>query len=335
MSTEKDPLSHCKYPQGIVCCGDAHHRNLHGMMLACHALNISFRHVKHMHEALQLAASSTKWDFFWFACEPIPHQSLSLFAHKKVMYGPHFFVFPDPKSDKTKCITKQNNIVFNCLSKWNHVVHEEFGGVNAKIVTCPFGVDLHMFRPSERKKEKPKVFIYYKQRSETDLLAATSILERYLSSLVNEGKSVKDKDESLTIVILKYGEYKAQQYLELLQESQFGIWIGCHESQGFALEEALACNVSLLVWDAQSMFDECDKGSCVYSQYKGKKELKATSVPYWDEKQCGMKVDTKEQMEAALPIFHTLVLQGSFSPRRYVETHLSPIVCLERMLNSF
>ena len=40
-----------------------------------------------------------------------------------------------------------------------------------------------------------------------------------------------------------------------LKQARFCIWIGRHESQGFAFQECLASNVPILVWDVQSMKD--------------------------------------------------------------------------------
>jgi hypothetical protein len=47
--------------------------------------------------------------------------------------------------------------------------------------------------------------------------------------------------------------YNEAEYLTYLQSCKYGIWIDAHESQGFALEEALSCNVPLLVWNVSSL----------------------------------------------------------------------------------
>ena len=45
-------------------------------------------------------------------------------------------------------------------------------------------------------------------------------------------------------------------FFNYLQNSKYGIWLDAHESQGFALQEALSCNVPLLVWNISSMNQE-------------------------------------------------------------------------------
>ena len=64
---------------------------------------------------------------------------------------------------------------------------------------------------------------------------------------------------------------------ENIANSKYGIILDAHESQGFAIEEALSCNVPLLVWNVSSMSQE-EGGNYQH--------IPATSIPYWD-KRCG------------------------------------------------
>ena len=41
-----------------------------------------------------------------------------------------------------------------------------------------------------------------------------------------------------------------------MQKAKYGIILDAHESQGFAIEEALSCNVPLLVWNTKFMSQE-------------------------------------------------------------------------------
>ena len=66
----------------------------------------------------------------------------------------------------------------------------------------------------------------------------------------------------MILEFLTIKKYPEEEYIKYLQESKYGIWLGAHESQGFALEEALAINVPLLVWNVKYMSQE------VRSNYK-------------------------------------------------------------------
>ena len=67
-------------------------------------------------------------------------------------------------------------------------------------------------------------------------------------------------------------KYNEEDYLHYLQDSRYGIILDAHESQGFAIEEALSCNVPLLVWNTEYMSQEYG------SHYS---DIPCTSIPYW------------------------------------------------------
>ena len=130
--------------------------------------------------------------------------------------------------------------------------------------------------------------------------------------------------------VIVYGKYKEEDYINTLQSSKFGIWIGCHESQGFALEEALSCNLPLLVFNSSSMFQEYDeKNEICYNNELGRYSLKATAIPYWDDT-CGIAFTKKEEFKINLE--RMLTEYNKFQPRIYVEKALSPIACIDRLL---
>ena len=80
------------------------------------------------------------------------------------------------------------------------------------------------------------------------------------------------------------------------------ISLDAHESQGFALEEAMSCNIPLLVSDAQTMYEEYNDGvNSTYYNHRPKKML-STSVPYWSE-QCGIKIDNINKINDAVDKF--------------------------------
>jgi glycosyltransferase involved in cell wall biosynthesis len=103
--------------------------------------------------------------------------------------------------------------------------------------------------------------------------------------------------------------------------------LDAHESQGFALQEAMSCNVPLLVFDINSVYDEY--GTSFFNHYKPL-DLKATSVPYWSDK-CGLKTnelnDIPEMIDQMINTYQT------FEPRKFIIDNLSEEVCMKRILD--
>jgi glycosyltransferase involved in cell wall biosynthesis len=138
------------------------------------------------------------------------------------------------------------------------------------------------------------------------------------------------EEKGITYKTIIYGKYKEEEYIDILNKVQFGIWIGSHESQGFALEEALSMNVPLLVFDVKSLNDEINgEGNRSYMEYSDY-NLSATSCPYWD-KRCGIRFTHISEFDECLES----IRKNSYSPRQYILETLSPKVCYERLLQYY
>lgn len=217
---------------------------------------------------------------------------------KKAIYGPHFSVFPDHKANQ---LTKG---IYIQPSEWaSRVWHTDFNYKNIPVVPFPFPVDTEKFKPKDC--EKSEVFIYYKSRLPKELNFVMYFL----------------KSKKISFSLFKYGSYKEEDYLNTLQKANYGVWVDAHESQGFALEEALSCNVPLLVWNIKSMNQE------LRSTYP---DIKATTIPYWDER-CGEYFYEKEELDSK---FNTFISKlDSYKPRDYIMENLSVEKCSERFLD--
>lgn len=220
----------------------------------------------------------------------------------KIMFGPHFFVFP------SQLPPASNNCIYDCLSDWNKRVHEEFLPNPTVPYACiPFGVEL----PPLSLKLRTKVLVYYKHRVPEDLEFVRALLTR----------------RGIPHTLIWYGHYESEKYAELLDESMYMVVIDAHESQGFALCEAMARNVPLLVYDASSMKQEYANGF----PYAGRSEkLLATSVPYWDAR-CGEKTQDPRELDAAMTRLYTNL--DTYRPREFIEATLSDKVCFQKILD--
>ena len=87
--------------------------------------------------------------------------------------------------------------------------------------------------------------------------------------------------------------YDEDDYLTYLQSSKYGIILDAHESQGFAVQEALSTNVPLLVWDTKYMSQE-EGGNSI--------QIHITTIPYWDER-CGEYFHESDEFEKTFEKF--------------------------------
>lgn len=281
----------------ILILGSLHHKNKEGLELILnHCMNeIEWKwgtsnDLKYIHE----------YDVIYSCSDPIDS---SKYPDKKFIFGPHFSVFP------TQNLCKINNVHNNCSyiqpSTW---VNNLWKSMNAESIipvkTFSFPVNMERFVPLVNA-EISKVFIYYKRRKPEEL----EHIKRFLNS--------KQIEYKVFDYVKRYDEAN---YLEYLQHSKYGIILDAHESQGFAIEEALSCNVPLLVWNTRFM-----------SQEHGAKypNIPCTTIPYWDER-CGEFFYEYDEMEEKYNIFIDKL--GTYQPRKYIEDNLNVEKCSTNFL---
>jgi hypothetical protein len=225
------------------------------------------------------------------------------YPNTKFIFGPHFSTFPDSKSLHIKGI----NSVYNQLSCWaarSWSCNTITDGL--RIVELPFGVDTHRFNSIKSINERSNVILYYKHR-------APSELEFIQNALVSNNISFR---------IFSYdSRYNEDDYINYLQNTKYCIWLDAHESQGFALQEALSCDVPLLVWNVKSMNQE-------YGQKYD--DIPATTIPYWDER-CGEYFYNQEDFNKIFDLFISKL--EIYKPREYILDNLSIDKCEEKLID--
>lgn len=174
------------------------------------------------------------------------------------------------------------------------------GFTRAPLRSWPVGIDTRDFAPGDGEQREDFVLLYHKRRDRAEVRA----IEASLGAL------------GLRHELLEYGEYAEAEYKQLLASCRFVLWHGCHESQGIALQEALAAGVPVLVWDVTSLADDMPRGS--YDEPMT--TLAVTTVPYFDER-CGVRVWSADDLPDAIRAMFERAEE--FSPREYVEEHLS------------
>lgn len=265
----------------ILITGWYHKKNLHGLLTAIDLLGWTM--VQTLDEAEVVMSGSEYID-------------TKLYPSKKFIFGPHFSNIPDQRCFN---LGKSKNVVYIQPSLQAAMIWANDYHANSylNLVSYAFGVDTNKFSPHDCVKEN--VFVYYKNRDPSELTIICNFLRK----------------RDIEYTLIQYGSYSEEEYINLLDRSSYGIWLGSHESQGFALEEALSMNVPLLVWSTRSMSQEYGCGQN-YSNIPGI----MTSVPYWSNK-CGEVFFDECNLENTFDLFKSKL--HDYRPREYIVQNLS------------
>ena len=285
---------------------NCHPKNKESMLRMCMSHGIDYEVTSDWNRV-----KGNDYDILWLPTLWIEPNEL---PNKKIIYGPQHFVFPDPTKPGI-CGPEDEELsrrsFYIALSKWVYDCYNEFSPwFKIPLRICPFGVKE---MPARRIEDSTlDCILYYKRRD--------TVLIQRIQDILNT--------MSISYKVFTYGSYNECLYQDALQQTKCIVWLGCHESQGFAFQEALARNIPILVYDVDSMFDEYQ----VYDHLRGTKDLFATSASWWDDR-CGEKIHTLEDLLPTLQ--HMLGNIQSYSPAAFVREHLSDKVCMERMLKGF
>ena len=245
-------------------------------------------------------------DLTLFDCIYSPGISINVNKYPKIkfIFGPHFSVFPEKQHMD---IITGNKIIYIQPSNWVRDIWK-YNKLcqNIKVVTLPFGVDTNKFNEIKPLEERNQVFLYYKRRTPSELEVVLNFLK------------IKGIQPKIFNYELKYNE---EDFLNCLNNSKFGIWIDAHESQGFALQEALSCNIPLLVWNVTSMSQEFN------SSYSN---ISATTIPYWDER-CGEYFNNEDDLEITFNCFINKI--NLYKPREYILENLTFDICEQKLID--
>lgn len=233
------------------------------------------------------------------------------FVEKPVLVGPNTAVLPKDLPLFRKKLPEGS--IYLHPGKWSVEVWQFLGYNEAKLDVWPVGIDIEQFMDIP-KENKTKILLYFKKRNLNLLERAKQILENL----------------SLEYVLIHYGFYEEREYQEALQKCKFGIWIGCSESQGIGLEEALATNLPLIVLNATSLFDNEDTNQ--YHFPLNLKDIETTTVPYFD-KRCGIVINTIDDLEKSIDIMNENITQ--YQPRKFIQEYLSLQSTTKQFINFF
>lgn len=230
----------------------------------------------------------------------------------KVVIGPNLFIpardFPHfPKH------LNLNRAVYLHPSDWVKQRCLDFGFKQCPLDVWPTGIDSDEFKPSQNS-SRDYVLIYFKQRFAHELNALIEALNQ----------------KKIPFKIIKYRHYKQKEYLKLLRNCRYLVWLGRIEAQGIALQEALACNVPMLVFDVSYVghWVPTEDEKTLSTKEMEKYVKKVTVAPYFDSS-CGIKIKKAIQLGGAIDYMENN--WKTFRPREYIMENLS----LEKQAKDF
>lgn len=216
-------------------------------------------------------------------------------AHK--VLGPNLFVLPN---DIPGGIRLDGSLYLHPCD-WAAKLWEHLGFTACRIKPWPVGIDTDEFQPTCFSNAKRRIMVYHKGRDTQELPLILEVLHSM----------------RLPYWLVLYPLYEENNYKELLGKTSFIIWHGTHESQGIALQEALACDIPVLVLDAESLFPPIRAAKLFHENLK---DFRVTTVPYFDGT-CGIKIN---ELSRLMPAIESMIENlNEFSPRDFVLKNLS------------
>lgn len=278
--------------------GDWHHKNAHSLELLNRYENVSVKEWNGERDGIIL-------------CNHLDTNVIE--NYENVVLGPgidffqglHFF----------KNYNGERKIIFNGLSSSIVDLHNIYA-VNDKVgyIAIPFPVDVDRFHPAMEKKKR--FFLYFKSVHSSRL--------HFVIQYIQEHPEIFAEYE---YKIFTYGQYQEDYYLDWIKQSVFGIWVGRHESQGFAFQEAMSCGCPLFVYDIETIKDECiNDVHYIYIHKQGDYPL--TSASYFDET-CGIIYKKGEDIHAKFQEFHKQL--SNYQPRKFVIDYLTCSQFIEKL----
>lgn len=225
--------------------------------------------------------------------------------------GPNIAVLPE---DLPKFRSRFKNCIYLQPSIWVVNLWVQLGFTECKLLTWPSGIDIESFDINRKNVSANLVMIYYKERSPELLTEIIQIVRK----------------QKLTPIVIKYGEYTDKQYLDALSKCSFGIWVGRQESQGIALQEALASGITLIVIDATSLFDTFAQSTYMFSP--SLKSFITTSAPYFDQR-CGRIINSIDKLDLTINEIKDGI--DGFNSKEYVKENLSLEISARKLVDIF
>lgn len=188
--------------------------------------------------------------------------------NKKILIGPLYNIEQDLEiNNLTAQYPYIKKLVASNIAKTNTIEIDSSFDINNAIV-CPSGIisEKKVLENLEISNRDNMCLVYFKKRNQEEL-----------DELLKFLKLKKQKYK-----LFEYGKYRSKDLISNAKKSNFGLILNGTESQGFAIQELMSCNLPLLVWDQKINY---------YEHLK----LSGSTVTIWDER-CGKIVNELDEL---------------------------------------
>jgi hypothetical protein len=286
--------------RGILYFGNMHKANARGLHWLSQKCHFPVFQVNDLPDALRYAG-------FWLilAVDSLVPNTI---PGKLIVSGPHLFL-ADYSQENTQ------DVVFNCLAPWvqNLVRHIH---PHLQTIAAPFPVPYDEFVPSHE--PKTHILLYVKYRPPDVGNQCYDIIQQVFP------------DEPLEMVA--YLQYDMASWKKNLDRAKLVVFLVSTESQGFAIQEAMCCDVPILLFDVKTVaetFFGPEKKTRWFDHPGYKQPILGTAKNLWDDK-CGEHITDLNQLKATL-----LKMKANlawYHPRQIIVDQMSPEKCLNRLL---
>ena len=195
--------------------------------------------------------------------------------NKKIIIGPLYNIEQDLEINKlTSSYPYIKKLVASKIAHINTVELDRNFDINNALI-CSSGVisTEQLIKNMNITSREDKCLVYFKKREKKDLDALLDFL-----------KTKNQKYE-----LFEYGKYNNRQLKESAKKCSFGIIMSRPETQGFGIQEIIACNLPVIVWDK------------TVNHYEHLK-LSGTTVTSWDNN-CGEIVYELHELKKIIDSF--------------------------------
>lgn len=234
---------------------------------------------------------------------------------RSAILGPNIVQIP---SAFPKLMPSLQGCLYLIHSNWHQKVWDHLSGKNTvKTVIWPVGIEIdnYLTIKASRKLNTRKVLVYFKGRTQNTY---NSVLQT-LASL------------GLEISVIICGNYNEDEYRKALLENSFCVWVGIPETQGIAMQEAMAAGMPIIVLDSKSPFEDSVGKSLKYYP-QSVSSIESTSATYFDDS-CGLRINNVSHLVEAID--EVLTNYNRFDPSDYIAKNLSLPKSAQRLINLF
>ena len=243
----------------------------------------------------------------------VNNMTIPRYRNKLYIYGPNIWIGKETIGTDPSYQDKYRNTYYNILSKNNHDFLSSFGlYMNPELVSLPYSIDVDKWVPLPKKK---KILIYVK------IFFTTS--QQQVDSFNLVAQNFVDTFPDHEVKIYDYNtKYDEEDFLKDCQDARAALYVGFGESQGFAFQQMLSCDVAIVSFDHP--FAQHESSFHPYAKYG-----LISNRSYWD-KTCGEFFFKYETSARILAIFKYRLDKNYYQPRKFILSTLTDELCWKR-----